>query len=153
MSYKWDWMLSNLISTGLADYYQINLCNNRNDVVLYKFGRAVGIMLTEIHIIRRTSNSFYNVTSFDFDCCYTKSFRSVIDLCNYIRDTYVPKEYRLLSTQERLKEKRRQRLERIKQEGRNSIGIVEGEFFNTYEKQCAYEEFHRRKYMNRREKK
>ena len=65
MTFAWDWLLNNMISSGITDYYQLNVCINHCDFMLYRLGRDKGALLTEAHIIQRTSNNRYSITSYD----------------------------------------------------------------------------------------
>lgn len=145
MSFHWDWLLNTLITTGITDYYQINVCDNHSDIILYKLGRGRGPLLTEVHIIQRTSPSCYRVSSFDFDNCQYKSFKNVMEVCDYIRTVYIPKDCHLPSVHERLQAKRKQRAELALKEGSAAVGFLDGERANTLESTLAYEDFHRRK--------
>lgn len=51
MTFAWDWLLNNMISSGITDYYQLNVCINHCDFMLYRLGRDKGALLTEAHII------------------------------------------------------------------------------------------------------
>lgn len=148
MSFSWDWLLSTMITTGITDYYQVNVCDNHSDIVLYKLGRARGPLLTEVHIIQRTSPSCYRISSFDYDCCSYKSCKNVREVCNYIREVYIPKEFHKLSLHDRLQAKRKQRAELIEKNESNKVGWLDGETFNSLESTLAYES--RFKYKNKK---
>ena len=153
MSFSWDWLLTALITTGIVDYYQVNVCNYHDDIVLYKLGRGRGPLLTEVHIIQRTSPNVYRVSSFDFDCCRYESFKNVREVCNYIKEVYIPKDCYLPSIQQRMEAKRKQRLERAKSENL-TVGHLDGELVNTYESTLAFEQYYREywRQFNRRKK-
>lgn len=112
MSFTWDWLLTNMISFGITDYYQVNVCNNYSDFMLYRFGRSRGAMVTEVHIIKRTSKSRYLILSFDFDTVFLRSCRTVDEVCRYILNDFVPVEFRPVSNFEILERKRERRLKR-----------------------------------------
>ena len=105
-------LLTNMISFGITDYYQVNVCNNYSDFMLYRFGRSRGAMVTEVHIIKRTSKSRYLILSFDFDTVFLRSCRTVDEVCRYILNDFVPVEFRPVSNFEILERKRERRLKR-----------------------------------------
>ena len=51
MAFTWDWLLNNMISSGITDYYQLNVCINHCDFMLYRLGRDKGALLTEPTIV------------------------------------------------------------------------------------------------------
>lgn len=139
-SWSWDWLLMNMITYGITDYYQINVCNNYTDFVLYKLGRARGTILPEVHIIQRSSAHCYRMMSFDFDQVTYHSFRTPPELCKYIVDMYIPEEVKpvgAVARLEELRERRRQRAEQFKREG-----YLDGEIYTTYEEWCGYSQKH-----------
>ena len=117
MAFTWDWLLNNMISSGITDYYQLNVCINHCDFMLYRLGRDKGALLTEAHIIQRTSNNRYCITSYDFDTV-THS---------YIIKEFIPVEYRAVPPGEKLKYLRERRLKRMTAARATRYGHLSGE--------------------------
>ncbi len=128
MTFTWDWLLSNLISTGITDYYQVNVCLNRTDFLLYRLGRGRGPMVTEAHIIKRTSQHCYRLMSFDFDTVNCTSFQTVKALCDHIIREYIPHEFRRITPAESLRRLRARREMRSEGSGQKIIPLA-GEKF------------------------
>ena len=127
MTFAWDWLLNNMISSGITDYYQLNVCINHCDFMLYRLGRDKGALLTEAHIIQRTSNNRYRITSYDFDTVTHKSCRNVSEVCSYIIKEFIPVEYRAVPPGERLKYLRERRLKRMTAARATRYGHLSGE--------------------------
>lgn len=137
MAFTWDWLLLRMIDTGILDYYQMNVCNSYSDFVLFKLGRSRGVLLTECHIIKRTSPRCYRVTSFDFDTAYYKSCRSADEVCQYIIETFIPDYIKPVSTAEKLAELRARRAERVEKGEAIKEGFCNGEYYVNFERDCA----------------
>lgn len=127
MTFAWDWLLNNMISSGITDYYQLNVCINHCDFMLYRLGRDKGALLTEAHIIQRTSNNRYRITSYDFDTVTHKSCRNVSEVCSYIIKEFIPVEYRAVPPGEKLKYLRERRLKRMTAARATRYGHLSGE--------------------------
>ena len=127
MTFAWDWLLNNMISSGITDYYQLNVCINHCDFMLYRLGRDKGALLTEAHIIQRTSNNRYSITSYDFDTVTHKSCRNVSEVCSYIIKEFIPVEYRAVPPGEKLKYLRERRLKRMTAARATRYGHLSGE--------------------------
>ena len=127
MTFAWDWLLNNMISSGITDYYQLNVCINHCDFMLYRLGRDKGALLTEAHIIQRTSNNRYRITSYDFDTVTHKSCRNVSEVCSYIIKEFIPVEYRAVPPGEKLKYLRERRLKRMTAVRATRYGHLSGE--------------------------
>ena len=127
MTFAWDWLLNNMISSGITDYYQLNVCINHCDFMLYRLGRDKGALLTEAHIIQRTSNNRYSITSYDFDTVTHKSCRNVSEVCKYIIKEFIPVEYRAVPPGEKLKYLRERRLKRMTAARATRYGHLSGE--------------------------
>ena len=127
MTFTWDWLLNNMISSGITDYYQLNVCINHCDFMLYRLGRDKGALLTEAHIIQRTSNNRYRITSYDFDTVTHKSCRNVSEVCSYIIKEFIPVEYRAVPPGEKLKYLRERRLKRMTAARATRYGHLSGE--------------------------
>ena len=127
MAFTWDWLLNNMISSGITDYYQLNVCINHCDFMLYRLGRDKGALLTEAHIIQRTSNNRYRITSYDFDTVTHKSCRNVSEVCIYIIKEFIPVEYRAVPPGEKLKYLRERRLKRMTAARATRYGHLSGE--------------------------
>ena len=127
MTFAWDWLLNNMISSGITDYYQLNVCINHCDFMLYRLGRDKGALLTEAHIIQRTSNNRYRITSYDFDTVTHKSCRNVSEVCSYIIKEFIPVEYRAIPPGEKLKFLRERRLKRMTAARATRYGHLSGE--------------------------
>ena len=127
MTFAWDWLLNNMISSGITDYYQLNVCINHCDFMLYRLGRDKGALLTEAHIIQRTSNNRYRITSYDFDTVTHKSCRNVSEVCSYIIKEFIPVEYRAIPPGEKLKYLRERRLKRMTAARATRYGHLSGE--------------------------
>ena len=127
MTFAWDWLLNNMISSGITDYYQLNVCINHCDFMLYRLGRDKGALLTEAHIIQRTSNNRYRITSYDFDTVTHKSCRNVSEVCSYIIKEFIPVEYRAVPPGEKLKFLRERRLKRMTAARATRYGHLSGE--------------------------
>ena len=127
MAFTWDWLLNNMISSGITDYYQLNVCINHCDFMLYRLGRDKGALLTEAHIIQRTSNNRYSITSYDFDTVTHKSCRNVSEVCSYIIKEFIPVEYRAVPPGEKLKFLRERRLKRMTAARATRYGHLSGE--------------------------
>ena len=127
MTFAWDWLLNNMISSGITDYYQLNVCINHCDFMLYRLGRDKGALLTEAHIIQRTSNNRYRITSYDFDTVTHKSCRNVSEVCSYIIKEFIPVEYRAVPPGEKLKYLRERRLKRMTAARATRYGYLSGE--------------------------
>ena len=127
MAFTWDWLLNNMISSGITDYYQLNVCINHCDFMLYRLGRDKGALLTEAHIIQRTSNNRYRITSYDFDTVTHKSCRNVSEVCSYIIKEFIPVEYRAVPPGEKLKYLRERRLKRMTAARATRYGHLSGE--------------------------
>lgn len=127
MTFAWDWLLNNIISSGITDYYQLNVCINHCDFMLYRLGRDKGALLTEAHIIQRTSNNRYRITSYDFDTVTHKSCRNVSEVCSYIIKEFIPVEYRAVPPGEKLKYLRERRLKRMTAARATRYGHLSGE--------------------------
>ena len=127
MAFTWDWLLNNMISSGITDYYQLNVCINHCDFMLYRLGRDKGALLTEAHIIQRTSNNRYCITSYDFDTVTHKSCRNVSEVCSYIIKEFIPVEYRAVPPGEKLKYLRERRLKRMTAARATRYGHLSGE--------------------------
>ena len=127
MTFAWDWLLNNMISSGITDYYQLNVCINHCDFMLYRLGRDKGALLTEAHIIQRTSNNRYSITSYDFDTVTHKSCRNVSEVCSYIIKEFIPVEYRAIPPGEKLKYLRERRLKRMTAARATRYGHLSGE--------------------------
>lgn len=110
----------------ISNYYQTNVCNNHTDIMLFRFGRGKGAMITEAHIIKRTSKNRYLVMSFDFDTVYVRSLRTVEEVCTYILKEFVPMEFRRFSWFDRLWINRVRRLRRSEEE-RSRLGMLSNE--------------------------
>ncbi len=135
MSFTWDWLLMNMITYGILDYYQMNACNSYTDFVLYRLGRARGVIFTEIHMIERTSLHCYRVMSFDFDKITYRSFKSPIEICKMLTELYMPKEFSKMKTpSERMEELRERRKDRAEEEVESDReGYLDGELYTTYD--------------------
>ena len=127
MTFAWDWLLNNMISSGITDYYQLNVCINHCDFMLYRLGRDKGALLTEAHIIQRTSNNRYRIISYDFDTVTHKSCRNVSEVCSYIIKEFIPVEYRAVPPGEKLKYLRERRLKRMTAARATRYGHLSGE--------------------------
>ena len=127
MTFAWDWLLNNMISSGITDYYQLNVCINHCDFMLYRLGRDKGALLTEAHIIQRTSNNRYRITSYDFDTVTHKSCRNVSEVCSYIIKEFIPVEYRAVPPGEKLRYLRERRLKRMTAARATRYGHLSGE--------------------------
>lgn len=127
MTFAWDWLLNNMISSGITDYYQLNVCINHCDFMLYRLGRDKGALLTEAHIIQRTSNNRYRIISYDFDTVTHKSCRNVSEVCSYIIKEFIPMEYRAVPPGEKLKYLRERRLKRMTAARATRYGHLSGE--------------------------
>ena len=83
--------------------------------MLYRLGRDKGALLTEAHIIQRTSNNRYRITSYDFDTV------------SYIIKEFIPVEYRAVPPGEKLKYLRERRLKRMTAARATRYGHLSGE--------------------------
>lgn len=129
--FTWDWLLLNMINRGILDYYQLNVCNTYTDFCLYKLGRDKGVLLTEVHIIYRTSGACYRVSSFDFDCCFYKTCRNAGEVCDYLISRFIPDYVCPKSTKEKLAELRERRRERQVYQNTLNEGCCAGETDST----------------------
>lgn len=126
--FQWDWLLMNMIDYGVVNYYQMNVCRSYTDFVLYKFGRGRGILLTEVHIIMRTSPACYRVMSFDQDQIMYRTCKTARDVCRYLIAEFIPEYVKPKSAKERRLEliERRKKL-REELGDRVRLGYMSGE--------------------------
>ena len=118
----------NMIDYGVVNYYQMNVCRSYTDFVLYKFGRGRGILLTEVHIIMRTSPACYRVMSFDQDQIMYRTCKTARDVCRYLIAEFIPEYVKPKSAKERrleLIERRKKLREELGDRAR--LGYMSGE--------------------------
>ena len=145
MTFTWDWLLNNMISSGITDYYQVNVCFNHCDFMLFRLGRDKGTLVTETHIIQRSSNNCYRIMSYDFDTVRYKTCRSVDQVCKYIIKEYIPVEFRAVPPGEKLKFLRERRQKRVMSAKATRYGHLSGEEGYEFD---GEKEFEFRKEMN-----
>ncbi len=85
MSFKWNWLLSNLNQRKVSNRYQVMTTDDFNSIVLYTFRIHNGVQLDEIHTIYRAKGT-HKVISFYQGKMEYHSFRTVIETVDYIVD-------------------------------------------------------------------
>ena len=91
MSFTWDWLLWSIVGTErILTYYQLGLADKKTDLILYRLGRDKGLIINEVHIVKRTSAHLYRVLSYVNQSVDYNSCTSANQVCDVIM-TYIDK--------------------------------------------------------------